>query len=89
MATTNVLTNYQKYLIDNKEEIIINEILIINDNKKEIHEEFMKRIEFIGYAKRLGFLKSFQKFKLLINIAYCMRESSFILINTCKSASSL
>ena len=31
MATTNVLTNYQKYLID---------------NKKEIHEEFMKRIEF-------------------------------------------
>ena len=46
MATTNVLTNYQKYLIDNKEEIIINEILIINDNKKEIHEEFMKRIEF-------------------------------------------
>ena len=46
MATTNVLTNYQKYLIDNKKEIIINEILIINDNKKEIHEEFMKRIEF-------------------------------------------
>ena len=46
MATTNVLTNYQKYLIDNKEEIIINEILIINDNKNEIREEVMKRIEF-------------------------------------------
>jgi hypothetical protein len=46
MATTNVLTNYQKYLIDNKEEIIINEILIINDNKNEIREEVMKHIEF-------------------------------------------
>lgn len=46
MATTNVLTNYQKYLIDNKKEIIINEILIINDNKNEIREEVMKRIEF-------------------------------------------
>lgn len=46
MATTNVLTNYQKYLIDNKEGIIINEILIINDNKNEIREEVMKRIEF-------------------------------------------
>ena len=31
MATTNILTNYQYYIID---------------NKKEIHEEFMKRIEF-------------------------------------------
>jgi len=46
MATTNVLTDYQKYLIDNKKEIIINEILIINDNKNEIREEVMKRIEF-------------------------------------------
>lgn len=46
MATTNVLTNYQKYLIDNKKEIIINEILIINDNKNEIREEVMKHIEF-------------------------------------------
>ena len=75
MATTNVLTNYQKYLIDNKKEIhesLTNYKYYIIDNKKEIHEEFMKRIEFIGYAKRLGFLKSFQKFKLLINIAYCM-----------------
>jgi hypothetical protein len=46
MATTNVLTDYQKYLIDNKKDIIINEILIINDNKNEIREEVMKRIEF-------------------------------------------
>ena len=46
MATTNVLTNYQKYLIDNNLLLIINEILIINDNKNEIREEVMKHIEF-------------------------------------------
>ena len=49
MTTTNVLTDYQKYIIDNKKEIhesLTNYKYYIIYNKKEIHEEFMKRIEF-------------------------------------------